>query len=185
MVASGDCFEYLIFMRWLLIFLMGSCMALAESIRGVVINVIDGDTVTLLEKTPDKKQTYRIRLVGIDTPERGQEGYEGARECLKKLVWGETVTVRYTGEDRYGRILGEVWYGKIFVNEELVREGWAWIYKNFSASRKLSSYESEARKARKGLWAAPNPVPPWEWKAMKRNGVSAVEKGREPDSVER
>lgn len=83
-------------MRWLLVFLMSSCMAFGESIRGVVINVIDGDTITLLEKTPEQKRTYRIRLEGIDTPERGQNGYEGAKEYLEKLIWGETVTVKYS-----------------------------------------------------------------------------------------
>ncbi len=51
-------------------------------------------------------RTHRIQLEGIDTPERGQDGYEGAKEYLEKLIWGETVTVRYTENDRYGRILG-------------------------------------------------------------------------------
>ena len=118
-------------MKWLLIFLISPCMAFAESIRGVVINVIDGDTVILLERTPEQMRTHRIQLEGIDTPERGQDGYEGAKEYLEKLIWGETVTVRYTENDRYGRILGEIWHGKMFVNEEMVKEGWAWIYKNF------------------------------------------------------
>ncbi len=118
-------------MKWLLIFLISPCMAFAESIRGVVINVIDGDTVILLEKTPEQMRTHRIRLEGIDAPERGQDGYEGAKEYLEKLIWGEAVTVRYTENDRYGRILGEIWHGKMFVNEEMVKEGWAWIYKNF------------------------------------------------------
>ena len=99
-------------MKWLLIFLISPCMAFAESIRGVVINVIDGDTVILLERTPEQMRTHRIRLEGIDTPERGQDGYEGAKEYLEKLIWGETVTVRYTENDRYGRILGEIWHGK-------------------------------------------------------------------------
>ena len=89
-------------MKWLLIFLISPCMAFAESIRGVVINVIDGDTVILLEKTPEQMRTHRIRLEGIDAPERGQDGYEGAKKYLEKLIWGETVTVRYTENDRYG-----------------------------------------------------------------------------------
>lgn len=95
-------------MKWLLVFLMSSCMAFGESITGVVISVIDGDTITLLEKMPEQKRMHRIRLEGIDTPERGQNGYEGAKECLEKLIWGETVTVQYARHDRYGRILGEV-----------------------------------------------------------------------------
>lgn len=159
-------------MKWLLIFLISPCMAFAESIRGVVINVIDGDTVILLERTPEQMRTHRIQLEGIDTPERGQDGYEGAKEYLEKLIWGETVTVRYTENDRYGRILGEIWHGKMFINEEMVKEGWAWIYKNFSASRKLVSLERDARKAQKGIWSDPNPISPWEWKAAKRKGKS-------------
>lgn len=61
---------------------------------------------------------------------------------------------------------------KMFVNEEMVKEGWAWIYKNFSASRKLVSLERDARKAQKGIWSDPNPISPWEWKAAKRKGKS-------------
>jgi hypothetical protein len=137
-------------MKWLLIFLISPCMAFAESIRGVVINVIDGDTVILLERTPEQMRTHRIRLEGIDAPERGQDGYEGAKEYLEKLIWGETVTVRYTENDRYGRILGEIWHGKMFVNEEMVKEGWAWIYKNFSASRN-SSFSSGSSFLLKGM----------------------------------
>lgn len=163
-------------MKWLLVFLMSPCMAFSESMRGVVINVIDGDTITLLEKTPEQKRTWRVRLEGIDTPERGQNGYEGAKEYLEKLIWGETVTIQYTRHDRYGRILGEVRYGKMFINEELVKEGWAWHYKRFSTSRKLASHEEEARKAKKGLWSEPNPIPPWEWKSAKR-GEDAAGKG--------
>lgn len=170
------------FMRALIIFLASTCISHADSIKGVVINVIDGDTITLLEKTPEQKRTCRIRLEGIDTPERGQNGYEGAKKYLEKLIWGETVTVQYTRHDRYGRILGEVWYGKIFVNDELVKEGWAWHYKRYSASRKLAFHEAEARSAKKGLWSEPNPIPPWEWKAARRGEDAAgKETGKIPD----
>ena len=94
------------------------------------------------------------------------------KEYLEKLIWGEAVTVRYTENDRYGRILGEIWHGKMLVNEEMVKEGWAWIYKNFSASRKLVSLERDARKAQKGIWSDPNPISPWEWRAAKRKEKS-------------
>lgn len=159
-------------MKWLLVFLISPCMAFAESVRGVVIDVIDGDTVTLLEKTPERMRTHRIQLEGIDALERGQNGYESAKEYLEKLVWGETVTVRYTGNDRYGRILGEVWHGNLFVNEEMVKEGWAWIYEKSSASRKLISLETDARKAQKGIWSEPNPISPREWRAAERRKKS-------------
>ena len=122
-------------------------MAFGESIRGVVINVIDGDTITLLEKTPEQKRTCRIRLEGIDTPERGQNGYEGAKEYLEKLIWGETVTVKYSQHDRYGRILGEVWYGKVFVNEELVKRGSIKIFPPAGNSLPLKRRPGSPKKA--------------------------------------
>ncbi|MFR6355600.1 thermonuclease family protein, partial [Akkermansia sp.] len=135
-------------MKWLPFFFLGSCIAFGEEIRGVVINVIDGDTIVVLEKTPEEKIVHKVRLEGIDAPERGQDGYDGAKHYLEKLIWGETVTVRYIGRDRYGRILGLVVYGTASVDEEMVREGWAWRYKH-STSRKLASHESEARAGKK------------------------------------
>ena len=154
--------------RLLLLFLFGIGVTYGETLRGVVIKVVDGDTITLLEKTPEGKRTYQIRLEGIDSPERRQDGYEGAKDYLEKLIWGETVTVQYTGKDQYDRILGLILYGELRVNDEMVKEGWAWRYKH-STSRKLASYESEARAAKKGFWAEPNPVPPWEWKVRERS----------------
>lgn len=94
---------YHYFMKWLPFFFLGSCIAFGEEIRGVVINVIDGDTIVVLEKTPEEKIVHKVRLEGIDAPERGQDGYDGAKHYLEKLIWGETVTVRYIGRDRYGR----------------------------------------------------------------------------------
>ena len=158
---------YHYFMKWLPFFFLGCCIAFGEEIRGGVINVIDGDTIVVLEKTPEEKIVHKVRLEGIDAPERGQDGYDGAKHYLEKLIWGETVTVRYIGRDRYGRILGLVVYGTASVDEEMVRDGWAWRYKH-STSRKLASHESEARAGKKGLWSEPSPIPPWEWKAEKR-----------------
>lgn len=162
-------------MKWLLFFFLGSCVAFSGDIRGVVINVIDGDTIIVLEKTKEEKIVHKVRLEGIDAPERGQDGYEDAKHYLEKLIWGETVTVQYTERDRYGRILGLVVYGTVPVNEEMVREGWAWRYKH-STSRKLASHESDAKTVKKGVWSEPNPVPPWEWKAGKRREESSKER---------
>lgn len=137
-----------------------------ETLRGIVINVVDGDTIILLEKTPEGKRTHRVRLEGIDAPEHGQDGGEESKAYLERLVWGETVTVQYAGDDRYGRILGLVLCGASCVNDEMVKEGWAWRYKS-STGRKTASYESEARAGKKGLWVGPNPLAPWEWRDRK------------------
>lgn len=159
-------------MRLLLLFLLGMGMAYGETLRGVVIDVVDGDTFILLEKTPEGKRTHRVQLEGIDAPEYGQDGCEEAKGYLEKLIWGENVTVQYTRDDRYSRILGLVLCGASRVNDEMVKEGWAWRYRS-SSSRKLAFYESEARAGRKGLWAEPNPIAPWEWRDRK----NAKEKG--------
>lgn len=150
-------------MRLLFLFLFCMGVAYGETLMGVVINVVDGDTIILLEKTEEGKRTHRVQLEGIDAPEQGQDGGKEAKDYLEKLIWGETVTVEYTGNDQYGRILGVVMCGESCANDEMVKEGWAWRYK-FSTSRKLASYESEARAGKKGLWAEPDPVSPWEWR---------------------
>lgn len=163
--------------RLVLLFLLGIGVTYGETLRGVVINVVDGDTIILLEKTLEGKRTHRVQLEGIDAPEQGQDGGEEAREYLEKLIWGETVTIEYNQDDQYGRILGRVLCGALRVNEEMVKEGWAWRYK-FSTDRKLASYEKEARSAGKGLWAEPNPVSPWEWRDRKRAEESGGTRGK-------
>lgn len=150
-------------MRLLFLFLFCVGATYGETLQGVVINVVDGDTIILLEKTEEGKRTHRVQLEGIDAPEQGQDGGKEAKDYLEKLIWGETVTIEYTGNDRYGRILGVVMCGESCANDEMVKEGWAWSYK-FSTSRKLVSYESEARAGKKGLWAEPDPVSPWDWR---------------------
>lgn len=163
--------------RLLLLFLLGIGVTYGETLRGVVINVVDGDTIILLEKTPEGKRTHRVQLEGIDAPEQGQDGGEEAKEYLEELIWGETVTIEYNGDDQYGRVLGRVLCGASRVNEEMVKEGWAWRYKR-STDRKLEAYEAEARAGRKGLWAEPNPVSPWEWRDRKRAEENGGTRGK-------
>lgn len=165
-------------MRWLLFFIISSCLAFGETIRGIVIDVTDGDTITVLEKTPKEKVAHKVRLDGIDAPEKGQDGYGGAKYTLKKLIWGETVTVQYTKRDKYGRILGLVLYNASFINYEMVKEGWAWHYKKYSNSYELASFEASAKKDKKGVWTEQNPIPPWEWRAGKRGGVAAEKRDK-------
>jgi endonuclease YncB( thermonuclease family) len=128
---------------------------------GKVIGVTDGDTLTVLrEGRPE-----RIRLVGIDAPEHGQPFGTRAKQAASALAFGEEVTVRTIGHDRYGRTLGEVVLpdGRL-LNHELVRQGFAWWYRHYSSDQRLATLEAEARTARRGLWADPEPIPPWEWR---------------------
>lgn len=126
----------------------------------------DGDTVTLL--TQDNQQ-IKIRLEGIDAPERKQDYGTKATLYVRRLCEGKAVTVIKTGTDRYKRTLGILYVDNLNVNEYLVRQGLAWHYKQFNTSHRLDSLEKLARKEKLNIWSLPNPVPPWEYRKNKKN----------------
>ncbi len=130
-----------------------------------VVGVSDGDTITVLH---DGK-AERIRLHGIDCPEKRQAFGNRAKQFTSTLVFGTTVTVQVMDRDRYGRTVGVVLLpdGRS-LNHELVRAGLAWMYRRYTNDQGLSDLEEEARVARRGLWADANPVPPWAWRIMRK-----------------
>ena len=137
----------------------------AATLTGKVVSIADGDTLTLLV---DKNQ-IKVRLEGIDTPERAQPFGRKAGQALAKKVFGKVIQVDDLGRDRYGRTLGIVRLGKRNVNLELVREGWAWWYRKYAPKNKeLAAAEAAARKAKLGLWADAKPIPPWDWRQTER-----------------
>jgi endonuclease YncB( thermonuclease family) len=131
-----------------------------------VIGVTDGDTLTVLRINRPEV----IRLLGIDAPERGQAYGDRAKQYAATLSFGKLVTVEAAGRDRHGRLLAEVRLpdGRS-LNRELVRTGYAWWYRRFSADRILAGLEANARIARRGLWADPRPTPPWSYRAERRS----------------
>ena len=133
-------------------------------LSGKVVGVHDGDTITLL--TTDKTQV-KVRLEGIDVPELNQDFGNAAKKALSELVFGQQVVVHQKGLDRYKRTLGRVFVGATDANLEVVRLGLAWRYDKYSNEAALLRAQNEARDARRGLWAAPNPIPPWEWRKAK------------------
>ena len=154
------------FIRTILIFsLLVISQNTPETIVGRVVKVTDGDTVTLLTKD---NQQIRVRLEGIDAPERGQNFGNIATLCVRRLCEGKTVTVIKTGTDRYKRVLGILYVDNLNVNEYLVCQGLAWHYKQFNKSHRLDSLEKLARKERLNIWSLPNPIPPWEYRKMKK-----------------
>ena len=116
----------------------------AEEIRGKVVSIADGDTITVLDA--DKVQ-HRIRLEGIDSPEKGQAFGTKAKEKMSKLVGEKEVVVKWSKKDRYDRILGDVYLGDRHINLEMVKDGLAWHFKQYSKSKELADAEEEARKA--------------------------------------
>ncbi len=131
---------------------------------GRVVGVSDGDTAKVLVG----KETVTVRLEGIDAPETGQAFGTRARQALSSYVFGKTVTVRKTGEDRYDRTLGFLIEGKTDVNAKMVEDGFAWHYKKYNSDPILANLEREARLAKRGFWSDPNPVAPWDYRALKR-----------------
>jgi micrococcal nuclease len=141
----------------------------ATTLTGEVVSIADGDTLTLLVG----KTQVKVRLDGIDTPERAQPFGRKAGQALAKKVFGKAVQVDDFGKDRYGRTLGIVRLGKRNINLELVREGWAWRYRKYAPKNKeLATAEAAARKAKRGLWTDPKPIPPWDWRKSERERKS-------------
>ena len=133
-----------------------------EEFTGRVVGVTDGDTITVLHDT----HPAIIRLVGIDAPEKGQAYGQQAKQFAASLAFGQTVTVRVSGHDRYARLLGEVILSDgRSLNQELVRAGFAWWFRRYSRDLTLAHLEQEAREARRGLWADPAAEAPWAYRS--------------------
>ena len=127
-----------------------------------VLSVTDGDTLTVF--VHDK--TEKVRLTGIDCPESDQPFGGQATQLTTQLALEKAVTVTDFGRDKYHRLLGDVVLpdGRL-LNRELVREGFCWWYQKYAPlNTELEQLEKSAREAKKGLWADPQPVPPWEWR---------------------
>ena len=139
----------------------------AGTIDGRVVSVADGDTITVLDN--DKVQ-HKIRLGGIDAPEKSQAYGNRSKESLSDLVFSKAVTVETEKKDRYGRDVGKVLVSGVDANLLQVQRGFAWHYKAYQREqsandRKLYDLaESEARAARRGLWADDVSVPPWDFR---------------------
>jgi endonuclease YncB( thermonuclease family) len=131
-----------------------------------VVKVTDGDTVNVLDQT---RTQHKIRLGGIDAPERSQDFGRKSTENLAGYVAGEYIEVEYNKRDRYERIVGKLVKDGRDINLLQVKDGFAWHYKYYqrdqSASDRAlySAAENEARGKSIGLWSAPA-VPPWEWR---------------------
>jgi len=143
-------------------FFLESSTVLAEEFRDIVIAVLDGDTLEVLHD----HHAERIRLNGIDCPEKGQPYGKRAKQAASALVFGKHVTLNTRGLDKYGRTIADVILPDgTKVNQELVKAGWCWWYRKYAPTDvELEKLEKEAWEAKEGLWVDPAPVPPWEWR---------------------
>lgn len=133
-----------------------------------VVSVFDGDTIDVLHNG----QAERIRLSGIDCPEKGQAFGKEAKQFTFTLIHGKGVTIHVLRKDRHGRTVADVVLPDgTNVSRELLRGGLAWWYRQYSKDESLGALEEEARKAKRGLWADQDPIPPWEIRHPKQDRI--------------
>ena len=152
-------------------FLLLPCLAWSWS--GKVVGVDDGDTITVLHG----KRPERIRLYGIDCPEKRQPFGNKAKQFTSGLVFGNVVEIEPVATDRYGRTVAFVRVENITVNEELIKEGLGWVYVRYCKLPLCVDWqglESEARFGKRGLWLEQGEIPPWEFRRQKRKHAVPV-----------
>lgn len=152
----------------------------AQQYSGRVVGIADGDTFTFL--TAENRQ-IKVRLAEIDTPEKAQPYGAKAKQALSDLIFGKEVRVIEADVDRYGRLVGHVYVGDVYVNRRMVQEGMAWVYRQYMHDKSLFTDEQQARASKRGLWSlsTKDQVPPWDWRrGVKSNSeVSLVAQTKE------
>lgn len=154
--------RFLLIFSILAAFFLGN-IASANIIHGRVVGVSDGDSVTVIDA---KKTQFKIRLAGIDAPEKAQAYGQKAKESLSELVFGKQVDVEWSKQDRYGRTVGKIMLGGIDINLEQIKRGMAWHYKEYQNEQSLedrvayAQSESQAQDKKMGLWRDPAPIQP-------------------------
>lgn len=141
----------------------------ARLLVGTVVGVTDGDTITVLD---EQRTQHKIRLAGIDAPEKAQAFGQRSKEALSALVFGRSVTVATEKQDRYGRTVGKIIIDGRDANLAQVVAGMAWHYKKYEGEQSPSDRllyadaEREARDVRRGLWQDETPITPWNYRSM-------------------
>jgi endonuclease YncB( thermonuclease family) len=141
---------------------------------GKVIKIIDGDTYDILLV---KNKILRIRMEGIDAPERGMPFYRVSKDYLGKLCFGKKVRLKITGKDRHGRTIAFTYLDDgTELSHEMIKAGLAWHFKKYSSDSVLSNLEMKARYNRLAIWSDSLPTAPWDSRKIHRK-VYKKEKG--------
>ena len=150
----------------ILLCLASPSLATADTLRGRVVRVLDGDTVeALVGRTP-----HRVRLAGIDAPEKSQPFGATAKQRMAALSGGQTVTVDWTSRDRNGRLVGKLIRDGQDLGLVMVNSGLAWWYRKYAGEQSAADQliyaaaEQSARSGKRGLWSTPDPMAPWDYR---------------------
>jgi len=143
--------------------------------EGKVVGISDGDTIRVMHEGKGE----RVRLYGVDCPEKGQDFGQKAKMFTSNMVFGKGVEIKAVTQDRYGRTVGFVYLGSRCLNEELIKSGFAWVYRKYCDKPICDQWrkmEENAKASKIGLWSQPNPIPPWEFRHGKVSEVSIQKK---------
>jgi endonuclease YncB( thermonuclease family) len=136
-----------------------------------VVKIIDGDTFDILTK---EKKTFRIRMNGIDSPERRQDFYQSAKNALAGYIFNKDVKLFITGHDRNKWAIAMVYQNGDNVNLAMIRSGFAWHFKKYSTDTSFAKAEQQARLAKRGLWSKDHPIAPWEFRRKSKRVLLAT-----------
>lgn len=166
------------FKRWMVLW-FALCLSivspppLVQAWEGRVVGVSDGDTITVMHAG----KSERIRLWGVDAPEKTQPFGQKAKAFTSDRVFGKSVSVDPITADRYGRTVGVVRLEHQCLNEELITAGLAWVYRQYCAGSLCEAWierEKTARSTVVGLWSQPEPIAPWDYRhGPARRGTGA------------
>ena len=132
-----------------------------ERITVSIFKIIDGDTIEVIRDS----EKIKIRLYGIDAPERSQDyGNNAKRALLTALEPYNEIDIVIRDKDRYGRFIGEIFAGESNINLIMLMEGHCWHYKKYSKETSYSEAEIRAKDNKVGLWANSSSIPPWEFR---------------------
>ncbi len=152
----------------MLFLLLCSFAALAQTYTGKVISVKDGDTIEMLVNG----RKIRIRLYGIDCPEKGQAFGDKAKQFTADLCFGKVVKAVQQDVDQWDRVVADIYLDGELLNLRIVEAGYAWHFKRYSNSKVLAEAEKKARRERLGLWQDVHPEAPWEWRKEKNKTLA-------------
>ena len=165
--------------RWkptyIAVFLLAPSLVFGAEFSGKVVGVSDGDSIKVMHNGKAEK----VRLNGIDCPEKGQAFGKRVKQVTSSLAFGRDVRVHTKTMDRYGRTVAEVTLpGGMSLNRELVKQGWCWWFRKYAPHDTiLSSLEASARKQSLGIWVDARPVPPWEFRKFKTTRLQPANAG--------
>lgn len=150
----------------LLAWLLLANPVLADVCQSVAVAITDGDTI----KAYCQGKKVSIRLAAIDAPEKKQAYGKAAKDYLAALVQDKPLTIDIVDEDHYGRLVGNIFIDKVYINLQMVQSGYAWVYTDYQDAvakgwlENLLSAQIDAKKHKRGLWQDEKPKAPWHYR---------------------